>query len=328
MSRRRIVCTALSIWFSLLSLLTPSTAHGDITAEDVHSSIDKGVRFLLRKQDADGGWSNGNGWDVGLSSLTVLALLNSKVPTDNPQIERALRHLRSQDPNRTYEISLLIMALAAARDQRDSLKIRDLVQKLEDSQIRRGPGLGGWSYGRGGMNMESGDHSNSQYAVLALRDAQEYGVEVSAGTWDRIRRQWQNSQNEDGGWGYVPTGSPSTGSMTVAGIASMVIVKSMLNDDANEVDAEGNPICCGGDEEDDPVEQAINRGVDWLSKRFTIGKNPHNGNWQLYYLYPSAPRTVSQNPCMGHDRVDRVGVRRRHRRLVGLAEYLLGRRGE
>ena len=148
-------------------------------------------------------------------------------------------------------------------------------------------GRGAWSYGSEGnivFNMEGGDHSNSQYAVLGLRDAQEYGVNVSTETWKRIRTHWSTAQNPDGGWSYTVRTGGSTGSMTVAGIASMVIVHSMLQDDENEVDEDGKPICCGTPE-DDPYLKALERGVDWLTRNFAIGMNPKQQNWQLYYLY-------------------------------------------
>ena len=65
-------------------------ARAEITAEAVHQAIDNGVKFLLRKQNADGSWTNGSQWDVGVTSLTTLALLNAKVPIDHPQIARTL----------------------------------------------------------------------------------------------------------------------------------------------------------------------------------------------------------------------------------------------
>ena len=167
-------------------------ARAEITAETVHQAIDNGVKFLLRKQNANGSWSNGGQWDIGVSSLTTLALLNAKVPIDHPQMARALRYLRGvAEPTRTYEVALTIMALTAAKDgRRDSTLIFNLVKKLEDGQIRRGEGRGGWSYGTGDgvlFNMEGGDNSNSQYAVLGLRDAQEYGIPASKETWERVR---------------------------------------------------------------------------------------------------------------------------------------------
>ncbi|QDT51959.1 hypothetical protein Pan258_60560 [Symmachiella dynata] len=305
-----------------LAILASSHRHAqaEITAHQVHESIDNGVKFLLRKQKSDGSWASGGSWDIGVTSLTALALFNAKVPADHPQMALTLRYLRnsSNEPNRTYEVALMIMALAAAKDGgRDGGRIAKLVEKLEDSQIRRGEGRGGWSYGTapgGRLNIQGGDNSNSQYAVLALRDAQEYGVEVSTATWERIRAHWLGAQNVDGGWGYSLTSKSSTGSMTVAGIASMVIVHSMLSDDANEIDEDGHPICCGTPEED-PYLKALERGVEWMTRNFAVGMNPKAHTWQLYYLY-------------GLERAGRLSARRffgQHDWYREGAEYLVAR---
>ena len=68
-----------------------------------------------------------------------------------------------------------------------------------------------------------GDNSNSQFAVLALYDAQRVGVEVSRETWELAADYWRSTQNDDGSWGYVP-GDAGTGSMTCAGIGGLAIV--------------------------------------------------------------------------------------------------------
>lgn len=280
------LCAVASLDFQA----TPARA--EITAEEVRGAIDRGSKYLLRQQRGDGSWSAGadgilgGHWNLGVTSLTVLALLNSGIEADHPQMVKALEYLRSaEEPGRTYEISLMIMALAAAKDgTRDKVRISKLVLKLENSQIRRGEGRGSWSYGemkQGRINLGSGDHSNSQYAVLALRDAQDYGVDVDVETWKRVRTHWLGAQNADGGWGYVRQGS--TGSMTVAGIATMVIVNSMLSDE-EEVDEDGNPICCAEAEEDQYLK-SLNRGVSWLAKHFAVGTNPRGQGWLLYYLY-------------------------------------------
>ncbi len=284
---RRFKLASVPLCALALLLQLPTSARGEVTAEQVQDAIDAGKKYLLRQQRADGSWAVGGGWDLGVTSLTVLALLNAGVEIDDPQMAKSLQYLRSvQKPTRTYEISLMIMALAQARDgKRDFNLILQLVERLERMQIRRGEGSGSWSYGDGqrGFNNSTGDHSNCQYAVLGLWYAQEYGVPVELETWRRIRTHWLNTQCADGGWDYSLGRSSSSGSMTVAGIATMVIANSMLHDD-DEVDEDGNPICCAAEEEDD-YQKSLNRGIDWLSKFFAVGTNPRTANWQLYYLY-------------------------------------------
>ena len=61
--------------------------------------------------------------EVGISSLAILALLNTGMTPADPPIERGLTWLRKQSPSMTYEISLMIQALAAAKDKGDKSKV-------------------------------------------------------------------------------------------------------------------------------------------------------------------------------------------------------------
>ncbi len=71
------------------------------------------------------------------------------------------------------------------------------------------------------------------------------------------------------------------GSMTVAGISSLVIIQAFLQDDP----VDGQLDCCGDDEKD-PVQLAIDAGVRWLSNNFQIRSNPGRpGEYLFYYLY-------------------------------------------
>src|SRR5713226_9718224 len=102
-------------------LLVPRGAglHADVSAKQVLDSIDKAKRVLLKSQQPDGSWRLGGGGEqfaVGVTSLTLLALLNTGMTVSDPEIQRGLGWLRRQDPNMTYEISLMIQALAAAKD--------------------------------------------------------------------------------------------------------------------------------------------------------------------------------------------------------------------
>lgn len=76
------------------------------------------------------------------------------------------------------------------------------------------------------------------------------------------------------GWGYKPGQGPR-GSMTAAGVACLVVIKSEL---------EGNPSYekkLSGD-----VDRSIRDGCAWLADRFKVAENPGAGNdWLFYYLY-------------------------------------------
>jgi hypothetical protein len=255
----------------------------DLSSEAVLKSIERAKKLLVDRQNADGSWS-GRGEDrfqVGVSSLALLALLNGGMTVKDEPVQKALQHLRKQEPEYVYEMSLLIMALAAAKDgQRDKPQIQILATRLESAQITNGENAGSWSY-KVSNQVFQGDRSNGQFAVLGLREAALAGADVSRTVWERARRHWLASQNADGGWGYSGVhNQTSTGSMTVAGIATLVITAAMLRDD-KDVNPDGTPQCCP----DQQIDEQLERGLRWLENHFAVGHNPGSQNWGMYYLY-------------------------------------------
>jgi hypothetical protein len=264
----------------------PKPQPAEVTKEEVENAIDRASQYLVSRQNKDGSWSADmaawSKYQVGISSLATLALLNAgKKPTD-PAVSRGLDYLRSiKDPELTqvYEISLMIMALAAAKNKDDLHIIRNLAQKLADCQLKDGRFRGGWGYDLNRVG--GGDNSNSQFAVLGLREAAASGVNVDREIWERAHRHWVNGQSGDGGWNYKLAGdAQSTGSMTAAGIATMVITESMLRED-KDVNPDGTPHCCG----DVSPNDALERGIGWMERNFSVGNNPNGAGWAVYYMY-------------------------------------------
>lgn len=281
------VLRCLLLGIILAKMSAPLQAE-ELSAAKVKTSIDLGKRYLAGVQEQDGGWRIGRGREneVGITSLAVMALINSGDSPREGAVLRGLNYLRDLEyelevePHHfTYNASLLLMALCAARDPNDIGRITTLATRLEEAQVKNGNEnlpAGGWSYGAGGIF--GGDPSNTQYAILGLREAAEYGVPVSRKTWELARDYWVNRQNPDGGWSYG-TGA-STGSMTVAGIASLSIAQQMLISD-DGVSDEGVAPCCRELSDDRSIERAIK----WMASHIRVGLNPNDSNWLLYYMY-------------------------------------------
>jgi hypothetical protein len=281
----------------------PVRAADELTPEKVLKSIESGKRFLLAKQEADGSFPSGLNvlYPTGPSALATLALLNIGMTPQEEPIRRALEFLRKQrPPTKTYEAGLQLMVYAAAKDgNRDRARMATIVNMLEDAQNTTGGEAGGWHYAvQPGTN--SYDHSNTQYAVLGLREAAFAGIPTSRKSWELTRKHWQETQNGDGGWGYSGRGGGSSGSMSVAGIASLVMADSLLPDD-RDVGPNGLPDCCHEQAHND----AIDRGLNWLRGRFAVGHNVgENGlGGVLYYLYglERAGRLSGQRFIGNHD---------------------------
>ena len=264
---------------------SPATA-ADLTAESVLQSIGRSQRFLLGLQAANGKWSSRvrRQNDVGVTSLVLLALLNSGMTIEDEPIKRAIEFLRGPDaePTETYEISLKISALATAKDgRRDRGRIQTLADQLQKGQISVGPNSGLWGYSSKGPG-GGGDRSNGQFAILGLRDAAHAGALVDRRVWQRTRAHWLRAQNGDGGWSYNREGGAlgSSGSMTVAGIATLQITSGMLRDEKDLL-PNGQPRCC------EPVteDQQLDRALAWMGRHFSVGSNPGGRSWLFYYLY-------------------------------------------
>lgn len=268
----------------------------EITAEGVQQAIQKGVEFLRNQQSPAGTWGEWANQPGGVTSLVTLSLLYCGVDPSDPAIQRALSRLRKISPQYTYVVSLQTMVLARAEPEQDLLMIRRNVAWLQAKQIASGPNQGGWSYPMG-----QGDNSNSQFALLALFEAEQAGVRVDPQIWRRAKAYWESRQNPDGSWGYQAAGSPGTGSMTSAGIASMVIA----NDRVGPVDAriEGDRIeCCARGE---GGNDSVARGLEWMGKFFSVTTNPGSPRrlWHYYYMYgmERVGRMTAHRFIGGHD---------------------------
>ncbi|MBN2021302.1 MAG: DUF4159 domain-containing protein [Pirellulales bacterium] len=281
-------------WFGLVLAWIGAFApdlRADVTAEQVRQAMDRGIAHLKSKQGADGSWSE---LDMplrqpgGVTALCTLALLNAGVEPEDEHVARALGWLRTHRLPTTYAVSLQTMVFCKAEPVRDMLLIQRNVAQLEETQWAREPGKGGWAYPTPGV-----DNSNSQFALLALHEARQAGAKVNSRTWALAKKYWEDGQNPNGSWGYHQR-TGGTGSMTCAGIASLIIA----NEEVHEPDARvvGEQIqCCAGDRrDDDHVEQ----GFGWLARNFSVRQNPGQAsNWALYYLY-------------GVERVGRLTARR------------------
>ncbi len=280
----------LVVWTATVMSVVPVAA-ADIRPEEVRRAISQGVKYLKDEQFANGSWPEHQGMVGGVTGLCTLALLNAGVPPEDRNVSEALKYVRKLKSNRTYVVALQTMVLCKAEPERDRVKIGVNVGWLEETQVKGGPGKGAWSYG-GGVS-GGGDGSNSQFAILALHEAERVGVRAELKTWRMAKSYWEDKQNDDGSFIYTQ-GWPATGSMTCAGIASLVICSNKVRRGDAIANSERIVCCQRNDNERDRVEE----GLQWLGDNFQVSHNPRApGRWALYYLY-------------GVERVGRLTARR------------------
>ncbi|MEN6458700.1 MAG: DUF4159 domain-containing protein [Thermoguttaceae bacterium] len=273
--KRLVAAAALA---TVLVGLFVGAVRAEVTAEQVRKAIDRGAGYLKRQQRADGSWPDMIGMPGGISALCTLALLNVGVEPDDPLMQKSLAHLRQIKLERTYVVALQTMVFARATPTRDRSLIERNVKWLQSTQIADGDYKGAWTY----PGLGDGDNSNSQFALLALYEAERSGVPSSARTWKLAQRHWEDFQHVDGSWGYK-RGAPGTGSMTCAGISSLVIASDRVQ--ASDARVVGDRIdCCRANQAGE--ETRIDRGIQWLGQHFSVSHNPVAGaTWALYYLY-------------------------------------------
>ncbi len=278
---------AVLVVCALLSGVFVRSVRAEVSAEEVRHAISVGVDFLKKQQQPQGNWNEAVAIHLsGRSALCTLALLQCGESPESKSVKQALKYLEGVNPDSTYAASLHIMVYCAADPVRYKVRIGQLAKWIESHQRTKGDTRGGWAYPEQG----NGDNSNTQFAMLALHEAEKAGVEIKDSTWRMALEYWiaPEMQYKDGSWGYVRKDAP-TGSMTCAGIASVIIAQDRLA--ARDAIAQGDALqCCGGGNDGDSVPRAI----EWLSKKFTTRTNPNtlglNGAsrseiWLLYYLY-------------------------------------------
>ena len=288
----RIFTKRLAVLLMALPIVAPlPRASADVTREQVETAIRSGVKFLISKQNDNGSWTDvEQRAHTGTTGLVALALLTAGEKADSPAIAKALAYLEkfpAAQLNSTYSVSLQTMVFAAADPQRFKIPIAGNVAWLEKAQIKKtdrgsiSDWAGTWAYDL--QKSSPGDNSNTQYALLALNAAAEAGIPVTPQVWEVSRKYFELGQRDDGGWDYQPRASdPTSGSMTCAGISSLIISGLKRYEGQEVLDNNGNIRNCGKG----GVNPAVQRGVDWLGKHFHVSQNfPKFHLWKYYYLY-------------------------------------------
>lgn len=170
----------------------------------VNAAIDRGVAWLKPVQRNDGTWKTmyDRGYPMGSTALATLTLLKCGVKADDPAIVRAFAFLQGQPLQKTYEVGILLMAIAAKyapqretfapedADRYGNVKPKDpcalAISKDDLAWMKRGVDWlieqqnvqGVWRYPEGGLDL-----SNTQYALLGLQAANHCGTLVPPKVW-------------------------------------------------------------------------------------------------------------------------------------------------
>ncbi len=317
---------------ALLALCLPATAQApDRVAID--RAVARGVKLLKDCQYPDGSFFchyPTETYGTGEAALALLALLKAGVHPEDPVIQKGFDWYLERPIDNVYNVSVGILALEAlyttrpapetSLDETITREFRRRGRQQHKSWLRKATGFlldcqtddGLWSYpvAEDERPAGSGDLSNAQFAVLALKSAARLGRKIPTSVYTGLAEALLRYQQQDGpvvdgfpvpaadavihpertvdradstaapgptrarGWRYQHLeGRGWTGSMTAAGVAMMVIAKSEL--EGTEQHARLAPA----------IDQAIRDGCAWLAQHFTVEHNPGEpGDWGLYWL--------------------------------------------
>ena len=223
---------------------------GDPVPRDVRELYDAGVRYLLKTQDVDGGWKDGQ-QGPGVTGMALMVLLASgEDPNHGPYrepIRRALRSIVTEQQGGTgflgsgqghdsmYQHGFGMLALAEAYGAVDDRNLwsegdsppgsgggRSLGEALElatrcaVTSGRQNP-LGAWRYS---PDAKDADTSVSGAVLMGLLAARNAGIEVPDETIDRAITYFATMTGPNGQLGY--SGSAGGGSDAVTSIGVLV----------------------------------------------------------------------------------------------------------
>jgi len=252
--------------------------------ERIGHAIQSGVENLMDQFD-QGRVRNGTGYPEGdLDALVVYALMQAYQASDDPRLDPkrlfmktaldTLVRMKLDDGQSTYGRSLRINALAlAGRKEDHDAMVTDMQWLLQS-------GRGGaftyptrWSERVGDHVDNIWDNSNSQYGLLGIWAAADADLPVPKSFWEEAENHWISTQMADGEWSYGPGDTVTRSSMTLAGLASLLVAQDYLYDPSMEQTVGREPYI-----------PAIKRGLNYLES----GNNSvfsFRDNWSGYTLY-------------------------------------------
>jgi len=272
----------------------PAAAEEPPNGRQVRMAILRAVDYFKRERQAAGTWPD-YARQGGVTALVCYALLQAGVAPDDEAVAQGLASIQRVPNEATYVVALKAMAFAAADPQR----YREDLQACTDWLVQTQHATGAWGYGlvpesemagaapaRGLRKVqnetqlrrayERADASNTQFAILALAEAERAGAHVPIEVWRRADRHLRVTQLPGGGWGYVyrdPDPNEAYGSMTAAALASLYLCASSLAPQESADDAGQR-------------SAAIEQGLQWIAQHYSLQENPNRGAaWYYFWLY-------------------------------------------
>lgn len=212
-----IVCFGLLL-LPLAVVSTPDSAPAPGPLMPGHPALDDAVAFLLDHVDEDGCLGGAR-----LTAWSVLALVATDHDPHAPTVNGAslVDGLKACEPGRVItngealtSLQRHVLAIVAASEDPTDFNGRNWIQ-----EIRRHANA---SFGFMDPNNPN-SHNNDMFGILALAAA---GTPSDDGVIQAAADKLLSNQNNDGGWGFTPSGSSDT-DMTGAALQALVIAERL-----------------------------------------------------------------------------------------------------
>jgi|GEM_PF-4508005 len=263
--------TAVPAAMAMAMAQNDPTEATEIRKEPVQRMISVLTEAILERHHVTRQWEPGkppsdqSAQPTGRTAIAVLALLESGMPVQTPQIAAAIEWLSQTPADGTYAIAARLMVWTRLNERFLPAAKRATRRLLERFSIEGG----GWDYGPI-ARPRFVDQSLTQFATQAIADASTRGIDVPDRLVEIIRRRFLARQRPDGGWGYRDLDDPARGSMTAAGLATLAICQRLH---------------AGSSSEQAQTNEAIGASIDWLDRHFDPESNPGCNRWHLYWIH-------------------------------------------
>ena len=285
--RHACVITITACAMILLTMLTQPLAYAQsgveppATSANVEEAIAQACQTLKRFQRDDGSWVEYPGYNGATTALAIQALLLAGEPKDSPHIKRGIVALTKYNPTETYTRSLRAMAYALLVADYPELRPKLLAEAQWLAQQQKPDGM--WNYGDKRATGRP-DNSNTQFAVLGLRDAASANIEINPTTWKRLYTHYTTTQMPDGGWSYEKPAPDKPGSSEVTIVAPSLASLLIINDELMK--NSGCPCQTGASQGGTLDEKHVDKGVAWLVDYFDHGRTSERmQTWETYFYY-------------------------------------------
>ena len=306
--------------FGLILLAVFATCvRGQVTAEQIDTSVARGVASLLKTQRAGGGWGD---YDSGIPDFSgfggmgrrggpgrpgpgdrpdrtiifehgkdvagLLGLAYSGMDTADARLQKALDRVLKAEVSKNYVLGLRVLALARLHDRLPARYQRlaravmaQDVAALAENQNSRGL----WSTERA---RRDSDMSDTAMAIAALGESAGIMRPKEGNLWKQSLSALMEHQREDGQWDYLQMtfgrfGGFDFGSTTVNGVAGLLALRTVVFRGGGCPCRDGKSAAAG-----EEVTRSIDRGLDRMSGDADPGRMNRRGLLATEWAFFSA----------------------------------------